>query len=256
MSAVPRPRSLSTPISTLQLRRLIELALPSDAVLDAFCVDCLPEVYRQFSSGMQRTRKLNLLLTSTRPAVLLEYLRGYAPTVIEPELEQPAPLLPSAVVPHRATTRHVMSCGAVLGALLAAALVVSRCASRNHEASPGAAATASDLYAPSPFAAPAVVPSPWLTSDPASALVYAMPSGRPLGQTPWSPAPTAASESVSNSGLQVCLRSAGFIPVLVRLELGADRSRPLHIRLQPESRAVQQRGLGQETCDVPTPIID
>ncbi len=48
-------------VSGSQLRSIIERALSTDAELDAFCLDYAPDIHRQFSAGMERTRKLNLL---------------------------------------------------------------------------------------------------------------------------------------------------------------------------------------------------
>lgn len=252
MPAVPLPHSSSTSVSRVQLRRLLDLALPNANDLEAFCLDCVPEVHHQFGSGMERTQKLNLLLASTRPEVLLAHLRAWLHTLDQQKLALTAPLLSPVADSRRWTRRHVLLGAALLGGMLMVVLALGPCAPRNHLAAPSAAATPPDLSVPS-YVSTAAVATPWLTSDPAAALVYAVPSGRSLGQTPWSPARSAA---ISPNGLQVCLRSAGFIPVLVTLESGADQPRPVHVRLQPEPRDAQKRDLEQEPCDVPTPIIE
>ena len=66
-------------LSGSQLRSIIERALITDAELDAFCLDYAPDIHRQFSAGMERTRKLNLLLFGTDASDLLESLRHRAP---------------------------------------------------------------------------------------------------------------------------------------------------------------------------------
>lgn len=71
--------------------------------------------------------------------------------------------------------------------------------------------------------------------------------------------PAAAhKEGELTSSLQVCLRIPGFVPLLVKLEPGAEpsRPRPIHVRLQQETRAASQRDLGQESCNVPTPRLE
>ncbi|WP_437817431.1 CHAT domain-containing protein [Sorangium sp. So ce1078] len=62
------------PLSQSQLRALVGEALRSDADLDAFCSDHFPDVYRRFSDGMQRVRKVTLLLDHADPARLTELL--------------------------------------------------------------------------------------------------------------------------------------------------------------------------------------
>ncbi|MBL9044304.1 MAG: hypothetical protein JNM83_22025 [Myxococcales bacterium] len=45
------------------VRQLLDSRLRTDADLDAFCLDCFPAVYRRFGKGMERTEKVNLLLS-------------------------------------------------------------------------------------------------------------------------------------------------------------------------------------------------
>jgi len=45
------------------VRQLLDSRLRTDADLDAFCLDCFPTVYRRFGKGMERTEKVNLLLS-------------------------------------------------------------------------------------------------------------------------------------------------------------------------------------------------
>jgi hypothetical protein len=58
-----------------QLRALIHEILPSDADLDAFCSDHFPDVYRRFSDGMQRVRKVTILLDHADHERLTDVLR-------------------------------------------------------------------------------------------------------------------------------------------------------------------------------------
>lgn len=46
-----------------QVRRQLDQVLRTDADLDAFCLDYFPEVHRRFARGMDRTDKVNLLLS-------------------------------------------------------------------------------------------------------------------------------------------------------------------------------------------------
>lgn len=48
--------------STASVRTLLEEVLITDTDLNAFCIDYFSEIHREFSEGMQRTAKLNLLL--------------------------------------------------------------------------------------------------------------------------------------------------------------------------------------------------
>lgn len=49
-------------LSPAELRVHLEARLHTDSELDAFCLDYHPEVHQQFSSGMSRSQKLNLLI--------------------------------------------------------------------------------------------------------------------------------------------------------------------------------------------------
>lgn len=52
-----------TASQTAETRRSLNKFLRIDSSLDAFCLDYFPHVYRQFSAGMDRNGKLNLLLS-------------------------------------------------------------------------------------------------------------------------------------------------------------------------------------------------
>lgn len=262
MSSVLGTSHSSAAVSAAQLRQMLEQALPSDAQLDAFCIDYAPIVHRQFSSGMERTRKLNLLLASTPPEKLLEHLRCHAATVLEQDLALLA-CTPATTSGLRGESGRTGSLGSALIGSLGVAigiagLVLLLRSPHDQSASLRDVRTGREPYVPVQEGSTAAVNAPWLTSDPPSALIYIVPSGILLGQTPWAPEPASPWHMAPERGLQVCLRSAGFVPVLVRLEPGADPSRPLpiHVRLQREPRAARQRDLGQEACNVPTPILE
>lgn len=261
MSSVLGPSSSCTSISAAQLRCMLEQALPSDAQLDAFCIDYVPTVHRQFSDGMERTRKLNLLLTGTLPEDLLQHLNCYAATLRERVQSLPARSPGSTTGPRHQTMRLIglgdIALG-VLGVIIGIAVLVLWLSSSHSPSDPQRdPRIGHDLSAPVPYESLAALSSPWLTSEPSSVLIYEVPSGILLGQTPWAQESALNGERIPRRGLQVCLRSPGYIPLLVMLEPGAGQSRPrtIHVRLQREPRAAQQRDLGQEKCNVPTPIL-
>ena len=55
------------------LRQQLEARLRTDVAVDAFCLDYFPTVYHRFSKGMERTEKLNLLLSLEEPSVAVSY---------------------------------------------------------------------------------------------------------------------------------------------------------------------------------------
>lgn len=258
MSGVSDPSRASASFSPSQLRHLLEQALPNDSELDAFCIDYIPAVHRQFSAGMERMRKLNLLLLSVSPEELHEYLRCYKARVAgRDERAQPTPSFPGTNTTRWWRNLPVgLGCAAV-GSLAMAVFANGLHGLYNRSRSSESAVSGRALSAPTNVDSPVAGTVPWLTSEPASALVFAVPSGRPLGRTPWTPE-QAIPSPLRKGSLQVCLRSPGFIPALVKLEPTADPFRPrsIHVRLQREPRAGTQRDLGQETCNVPTPIIE
>lgn len=258
MPGVSDPSLASASFSPSQLRHLLEQTLPSDGELDAFCIDYIPAVHRQFSAGMERTRKLNLLLLNIPPEELHEYLRRHKGLVAGRERTQPTPSFPGTN-----TTRQWGNLTVGFGCVAAGALAIVVFASgphgpHNRSGSSESAASGHALIAPANADSSVAGALLWLTSEPSSALVFAVPSGRPLGQTPWAPVLAIPETPLLKGSLQVCLRSPGFIPALVKLEPAADPFRPrsIHVRLQREPRAGTQRDLGQETCNVPTPIIE
>ncbi len=62
--------------TTATLRALIAKTLISDSNLDAFCLDHFRNVYDQFTVGMNRVQKVNLLLEREAPEQVLAALQG------------------------------------------------------------------------------------------------------------------------------------------------------------------------------------
>lgn len=56
-------QGLSVPSDRATLRRALNDRLRLDADFDAFVLDAFPDVHRRYASGMERTQKVNLLLT-------------------------------------------------------------------------------------------------------------------------------------------------------------------------------------------------
>lgn len=56
------------------LRELLYVLLPVDSLLNAFCIDYFAEVSREFTNGLTRTDKLNLLLEHASPITVLQCL--------------------------------------------------------------------------------------------------------------------------------------------------------------------------------------
>lgn len=79
-----RSASANVPVSRNLVRRAFFETLRADADSDAFCMDFFPETYRQFSSGMNRQEKVNLLLSREDPAQVLSCLRSYQRREITP----------------------------------------------------------------------------------------------------------------------------------------------------------------------------
>lgn len=88
------------------LRRVIDEVLKGDADLDAFCHDHHDDVYRRFSDGMERGRKITLLLKHAPRAAILASLYGgpYRATMEQHEhllVGSPATLAPLSWVQTR-----------------------------------------------------------------------------------------------------------------------------------------------------------
>ncbi len=68
------------------IRRLLSSVLRSDAEFEAFCLDYFPLTGKQFSAGMDRQQKINLLLQNTESDVLLAVLKKNFPREINEHL--------------------------------------------------------------------------------------------------------------------------------------------------------------------------
>ncbi len=95
----PRP----SPRPSKLLRQALRRAFPSVAVFDAFCLDHFPAIYQQFSPGMDRTIKENLLLQQADPDVLEPLL----PPAAELDLARPDPLLSRVIAATRLRYRRL-----------------------------------------------------------------------------------------------------------------------------------------------------
>lgn len=60
------------------VRQLIDFLLRTDADLNAFCLDCFPTTYRRFGTGMERTEKVNLLLSLAEPSAVATKLQAWS----------------------------------------------------------------------------------------------------------------------------------------------------------------------------------
>lgn len=58
-----------------ETRRLLQEYIQTDSDLDAFCVDFFPDVYSQFTDTMDRTRKINILLTRADSEAIQKKIR-------------------------------------------------------------------------------------------------------------------------------------------------------------------------------------
>lgn len=68
------------------LRVLLDEVLVTDGDLDAFALDYFPRIKRQWTDGMERVRKLNLLLERGAPADILRQLRQTYPQEVTARL--------------------------------------------------------------------------------------------------------------------------------------------------------------------------
>lgn len=72
------------------LRTQLDACFPQDSDLDAFTLDWFPEIYRQFTRGMSRTEKVNLLLglgqvlADVAKALATEWALRTQPTLVTP----------------------------------------------------------------------------------------------------------------------------------------------------------------------------
>lgn len=74
---------ISQPPRRCLLRELLDSCLPLDSDLDAFCSDHLPLSYRRFTSGLDRTQKITLLLEHAGPEAVEGALASVFPRLCE-----------------------------------------------------------------------------------------------------------------------------------------------------------------------------
>lgn len=86
----------STSINNAELRKRIADLFCTDSEFDAFCIDNFPSIYSQFSNEMDRTQKIDLLLTDVSIPCIEQKLREvgeiiehdrYCNTIITPNSE-------------------------------------------------------------------------------------------------------------------------------------------------------------------------
>lgn len=82
VSADPHGLGAAAPLSRRELRRAIDRIFPLASEFDAFLIDFFPAVYRQFSVGMDRTARVNLLFQMTPQAEICLRLRQEFPTEV------------------------------------------------------------------------------------------------------------------------------------------------------------------------------
>ncbi|WP_437817435.1 hypothetical protein [Sorangium sp. So ce1078] len=115
------------------LRKVIAAVLKGDADLDAFCHDHHADAYRRFSDGMERSRKVTLLLQhAPRAAILASLYEAHEAATKQHEhllTWSPAAIAPLSLV--RARPRRLVACLLSLAAVALAAWKLS--------ADPGAA---------------------------------------------------------------------------------------------------------------------
>lgn len=61
------------------MRKFLRKVLPTDPRLSAFCIDKFPVIYGQFSEGMNRETKLNIILEASETHELLTKITEYSP---------------------------------------------------------------------------------------------------------------------------------------------------------------------------------
>ena len=80
-AAQPKVAPCASPTGA-SLRKLLAASIKTAPHLEAFCLDYFPEVAAEFTSGMLRTEKENLLLRMRSPVEILERLRTAYPTPV------------------------------------------------------------------------------------------------------------------------------------------------------------------------------
>jgi hypothetical protein len=69
---------METSANLCKLRILLETIFPLTDELDAFCIDEFPSLAKQFSSGMTRTQKVNLLFAEISAQKILYALNRFS----------------------------------------------------------------------------------------------------------------------------------------------------------------------------------
>lgn len=176
----------SPSIDRHHVRRLLDEQLRADADLDAFCLDFFPDVHQRFTARMERTQKVNLLLTMQN----------------DPQ-----------IIAKRLTTQHSQTTGGarspqrwsrigwaliVLAGLALAVLAVRK------------------LAYPPPVGVPPVIPYPASPPAESTAVPPAAPAALPAAQT-------AAPVAGINSGNQIVNSPGAHMHNLVRLPTGRTR---------------------------------
>lgn len=75
-----------------QLRRILNKALKGEYMFDAFCIDYFPDIHAQFSSGMNRIEKENILIVGVDISRIEKALRLDYPDIIDQELSLEKPV--------------------------------------------------------------------------------------------------------------------------------------------------------------------
>lgn len=222
-------------------RRQIRDVLQSDSQFDAFCVDFFPGVYREFSVGMDRTRKENILLEHVSPAALFRGLytyrtqsdAGVGPFQRQQIAEQRRTFSYLALVLIATISLGVM----VWDAWIHPAMTLYETMVRN-------AAFPAKITAESQRAAV-------VTSTPPQAIVVKRRTGEILGHTPWT---LPASET--DTADEICIRAAGYRGQIVRFDQRTfSNAMPLHIVLSPNEDRETADAPRKDLCNAPTPMV-
>lgn len=91
-----------------ELRNLLDAALPTDTELEAFALDFFPGAQREWSAGMERSRKITLLFERIDDLQILHALHGHRPEIVKqrwPHFDSAGPCLAKHSIPARTETR-------------------------------------------------------------------------------------------------------------------------------------------------------
>lgn len=232
-----------------ELRKLLQQTLPSDADLDAFCLDYFPQVYERFSDGMDRLRKVNLLLTIAELGELTMRLQPrdmMCPAMAGSTTNGPAAGGLAAARYRGDKAGRIAICLLLIGLLGANA---------------GMRITRTQPVHPAPEPLNSVLAAPIhihngestsrLTSEPTGAYIINPATGTLLGKTPWSAPWTSAW-----TAQRLCIYYPGYAPVGISPERWAV-SQPVHLKLSPlkGDNVDTEHISNSESCDAYTPII-